>query len=70
MDTIYRGKTCKYGSCILDVLSCFYELLPLETKSNNGVIKNLKTVYSVQDLPKINSDNVGGFKNHVKNWRS
>ena len=69
MAVVYKGKTYKYILSLLDVFSRFPCLYPLESKHSSGIKKKLKKIYSVHGLPqKLQSDNGGEFKKHVKEF--
>lgn len=69
MSVVYEGKTYKYIFSLLDVFSRFHWLRPLTSKHSSGVKRELKKIYSVHGLPKkLQSDNGGEFKRHVKEF--
>ena len=71
MAVMYNGKTYKYILSLLDIFSRFHWLCPLESKHSNAIKKELKKIkiYKVHGIPKrIQSDNGGEFKKHVKKF--
>ena len=69
MAVTYNGKTYNYILSLLDIFSRFHWLCPLESKHSNSVTNELKRIYKMHGIPKrIQSDNGGEFKKHVKQF--
>ena len=69
MAVTYNGKTYNYILSLLDIFSRFHWLCPLESKHSNSVTNELKRIYKMHGIPKrIQSDNGGEFKKHVKKF--
>ena len=69
MQVEYNDKLFRYVLSLMDTLSRFHWLVPLEIKRNKCVKKELARIYSVHGIPeRLQSDNGGEFKKDVEKF--